>query len=65
MTKQWHGGKGSAPRPISVSQNEYETRWDAIFGRDLDKKVDSKLEEIDDKVTRNNSETQYIKENKF
>jgi len=30
-----HGGKGSAPRPFSVSQKEYETRWDAIFGRDL------------------------------
>ena len=30
-----HGGKGSKPRPFSVSQREYETRWDAIFGRDL------------------------------
>jgi hypothetical protein len=30
-----HGGKGSAPRPFSISQKEYETRWDAIFGRDL------------------------------
>lgn len=30
-----HGGKGSAPRPFSVSQKEYDTRWDAIFGRDL------------------------------
>jgi hypothetical protein len=30
-----HGGKGSAPRPFSISQREYETRWDAIFGRDL------------------------------
>lgn len=29
------GGKGSAPRPFSVSQQEYDTRWDAIFGRDL------------------------------
>ena len=33
------GGKGSAPRPFSVSQKEYESRWDAIFGRDgLDNK---------------------------
>ena len=30
-------GKGSKPRPYSISQDEYETRWDAIFGRDLDK----------------------------
>jgi hypothetical protein len=28
-------GKGSSPRPYSVSQQEYDTRWDAIFGRDL------------------------------
>ena len=33
MTK-WHGGKGSAPRPYSVTQEEYDKRWDAIFGRD-------------------------------
>lgn len=26
------GGKGSKPRPLSVSQAEYENRWDAIFG---------------------------------
>lgn len=30
------GGKGSAPRPFSISQAEYEARWDAIFGRDLE-----------------------------
>lgn len=29
------GGKGSAPRPFSVSNEEYANRWDAIFGRDL------------------------------
>jgi hypothetical protein len=29
------GGKGSKPRPYSVSQEEYDTRWDAIFSRDL------------------------------
>lgn len=29
------GGKGSRPRPFSVSQEEYNNRWDAIFGRDL------------------------------
>lgn len=27
-------GKGSRPRPFSVSQEEYDTRWEAIFGRD-------------------------------
>lgn len=29
------GGKGSAPRPFSVSNEEYAKRWDAIFARDL------------------------------
>jgi len=29
------GGKGSKPRPFSVTQHEYDNRWDAIFGRDL------------------------------
>jgi hypothetical protein len=33
------GGKGSAPRPFSVSNEEYSKRWDAIFQRDI-KKVD-------------------------
>lgn len=40
-----HGGKGSAPRPFSVSQKEYESRWDAIFSRDgLDDKQEEVLE---------------------
>jgi hypothetical protein len=43
------GGKGSTPRPFSVAQDEYEARWDAIFGRDrvqeaLDKKADNARE---------------------
>lgn len=28
------GGKGSSPRPFSVTQQEYDSRWDLIFGRD-------------------------------
>lgn len=28
------GGKGSAPRPFSVSNTEYAARWDMIFGKD-------------------------------
>lgn len=30
-------GKGSAPRPFSVTNDEYANRWDAIFGRDQPK----------------------------
>ena len=30
--------KGSSPRPFNVSNQEYANRWDAIFGRDNEKK---------------------------
>ena len=30
--------KGSSPRPFKVSNEEYSNRWDAIFGRDNEKK---------------------------
>jgi hypothetical protein len=43
------GGKGSSPRPFSVSQDEYNKRWDAIFGRDL--KEESTIEEENDEVS--------------
>ena len=32
--KQSDGGKGSSPRPFSVSNEEYAKRWEAIFGKD-------------------------------
>jgi len=70
------GGKGSKPRPYSVSDLEYATRWDAIFGRDqlsqkakqeraLDEMVRLSQEmglydDFDDKPTRNNQETQQV-----
>jgi hypothetical protein len=49
-TKMSDGGKGSKPRPLSVSDLEYATRWDAIFNRDSEM----------DKPTRNNQETQEV-----
>jgi len=30
--------KGSSPRPFNVTNQEYSNRWDAIFGRDNEKK---------------------------
>jgi hypothetical protein len=36
------GGKGSKPRPFSVTQEEYNNRWDTIFGRDLKKEEELK-----------------------
>ena len=34
------GGKGSKPRPFSVTQAEYDARWDAIFQRDLKEEIE-------------------------
>jgi hypothetical protein len=71
------GGKGSKPRPISVAQEEYDKRWDAIFQRDILKDnlaAASQLEnerlelyrksdsEIE-KLFRYNEETQEVKKN--
>lgn len=33
------GGKGSSPRPFSVSQQEFDNRWDAIFKKDKEMQV--------------------------
>ena len=33
MSSSWHGGKGSAPRPKSVDDQEYSARWETIFGK--------------------------------
>ena len=44
------GGKGSKPRPLSVSDQEYADRWNAIFGKDSET----------EKITRNNTETQQV-----
>jgi hypothetical protein len=51
--KMSDGGKGSKPRPYSVSNEEYANRWDAIFAK---KDPDSET----DKTTRNNEETQQV-----
>lgn len=48
MTSQWHGGKGSSSRPFSVTQEEYDNRWDLIFGKDKTKiEVEQEHEEHD------------------
>jgi len=38
-------GKGSIPRPFSVTNEEYKNRWDAIFGRDPREIEDQKNED--------------------
>jgi hypothetical protein len=32
-------GKGSSPRPFSISEDEYARRWDAVFGREDVEKI--------------------------
>ena len=43
------GGKGSKPRPFSISQEEYDARWDVIFQRDIPKeeRVSDKNDEFE------------------
>lgn len=39
------GGKGSRPRPFSVTQEEYNKRWDYIFQRDKREIEDAQAED--------------------
>jgi hypothetical protein len=48
------GGKGSRPRPFSVSDDEYSKRWDAIFGRDLENKKENNESSGSDSNDRDN-----------
>ena len=44
------GGKGSKPRPFSISQEEYDNRWDHIFSRDLKPAVKTETNEDGEKL---------------
>jgi len=49
-------GKGSAPRPFSVTQEDYNNRWDIIFSRDkLSKEIEA------EKKQEQNKESEEIK----
>jgi len=48
-------GKGSKSRPYSVDQKTFESNWESIFGN-----KENKFSEFEDKITRNNSETQEV-----
>ena len=51
--------KGDRPRPYGVTFRTFDSNWDAIFG----KKEIVKPDEFEDKVTRNNEETQEMLRN--
>ena len=53
------GGKGSKPRPFSVAQEQYEARWDMIFGRD---KGDKERDKAFDKQARRDEEMDKLEE---
>jgi hypothetical protein len=44
------GGKGCKPRPFSVTQEEYDNRWNLIFQRDQK----TEAEKFDEKVIMKN-----------
>jgi hypothetical protein len=47
------GGKGSTPRPFSVAQEQYEARWDLIFGREKGQKErDKEFDRIQDALEK-------------
>ena len=50
------GGKGSRPRPFSVSQEEFDNRWENIFGKK--NKSEEKENSSDDKITDHSGEDQ-------
>ena len=61
-TKEQHMSKVSKPRPYSVTQTEYDARWDAIFGRDLNEdklaREDAQLEDEEfERIQRANKST--------
>jgi hypothetical protein len=44
------GGKGCKPRPFSVTQEQYDNRWNMIFQRDQK----TEAEKFDEKVVMKN-----------
>jgi hypothetical protein len=51
-------GKGSKPRPFSVSQAEWDSRWDAIFSRDLKEEDKKSVDTSQDSQYNNDTEKQ-------
>jgi hypothetical protein len=45
MSGKWHGGKGSRPRPYSVTQQTFESNWELAFGK-KENKMSPKIEDM-------------------
>jgi hypothetical protein len=55
------GGKGSSPRPYSVSNEEYANRWDAIFNRDKQEEALDNLAKVSQELGLYDDENPLIK----
>jgi hypothetical protein len=57
-------GKGSTPRPFDVAQEQYDARWDMIFGRDKGDKERDRREDALAEVQRLGQEIQPEEQDK-
>jgi len=56
--------KGSTPRPFSVAQEQYDARWDMIFGRDKGDKERDRREDALAEMQRLGQEIQPEEQDK-
>jgi hypothetical protein len=47
MSGQWHGGKGSRPRPFNVTRKDFDASMDRIFGIDEREKLKEEKRKAD------------------
>lgn len=50
MTNKHDGGKGDAPRPLSVDNETFEKNWDAIFNKKEEKCINYEIEADNDHI---------------
>jgi hypothetical protein len=60
MAEHWNGGsggKGSKPRPYSVSKEEFDNRWDLIFKKSKDEKIIDEVSKLIAEETLDDTES--------
>ena len=55
------GGKGCKPRPFSVTQEEYDNRWNMIFQRDQKKEENRLADKIVDQIEKSVMKSEYFR----
>jgi hypothetical protein len=61
MSKSWHGGKGSNPRPIKYRE-QFEDNWDRIFGTKENRYEESRQGKTKASTSKENQEKSKSKE---